>query len=53
MTSIEKPDMLDIDEEELSFLYKRDKTRQDELGTALGVSAREKTPLTQENSFTV
>ncbi|MBD2143103.1 hypothetical protein H6F39_17525 [Anabaena sp. FACHB-1250] len=42
MTSIEKSGMLDTDEEELSSLYKHDKTGQDELGTALGVSAREK-----------
>ncbi|MFN5956305.1 MAG: hypothetical protein ACK6A9_04045 [Dolichospermum sp.] len=41
MTSIEKPGKLDTDEEELSSLYKQDKARQDELGTALGVSARE------------
>ncbi|MFN7517221.1 MAG: hypothetical protein ACK5QF_11520 [Dolichospermum sp.] len=41
MTSIEKPGKLDTDEEELSSLYKQDKAGQDELGTALGVSARE------------
>ena len=53
MTSIEKSGMLDTDEEELASLYKHDKAGQDELGTSPCTSAKEKTPLTQENSFTV
>jgi hypothetical protein len=48
LTSIEKPGKLDTEEEELSSLYKQDKARQDELGTALWVSAREETPLTKK-----